>query len=1081
MSEAIKVALRVRPVNDRELSLAAGESEAVLVNGSEVTILSKPPKAFEFDFAYSGSPQEPVYRDIGQTLVASAFSGYNSSLFAYGQTGSGKSYTVMGMGDASGLLPRCMDEVFSRKKDAGDSKEILVWASFVELYNEHIKDLLIAQSADADKEPLKIIDHPVFGACIPNLTEAACNTSRDMEKLLDRGLQKRITGATQMNSASSRSHVVFTIKVHLLEGKRPRAGEADMRKVTTAKINVADLAGSERQAKTGAEGTRLREGCSINQSLSALAHIIHELSENVSKEQSHKTKVAFRASKLTFLLKDSLAGNSRSFMVACVSPSVSNLPETFSTLRFATSVKKIKTKAVRNVVATRSEVEQSLRDEIKELKRQLDEARLSAAGHDEMQHLEGMLAYTTDLESMGRKSLAQRFDTASSLGEQTPAVLDEQTPFLMNMSDDPLMAGCLMYYVPEGASITAGSAQGNTLCVQGVGISERLCQVTSTGKNQVFIEKISEEGRVNVSGKLLTVGCPKALKHNDTIYLGRSMALKFVVPQEATDMPLQNTREQRRRLSSLCGIDDEWLAMEDCPNWISLQEYFTKIAVHLPVTQARQLRDDMKRAWTLCEEANDITRECRASEGLAFEMDLTSTIPSSVVIRVLQAVPGDDGSFEDRAPLYLWSLPQMSERLERMRDFYEEILLRGSLEVDPLLDPWHEPQQGAIELRLAELEVLYKTQQEIVNSVKTKTRKSMQLWSGGDVGSFLRNCFHAWKECVSSRSRGPRWKATFKAKQPPGRSMSHPTNALASPRQAPGMGKRRSTSNALTSASESLSDNRSNMSPSAPSDKLSTTSKDQQPPNINSEKLKAKVPPEGPGQKYTGCQVSPREEDAADDTEEVLPRFISQGVGTEDILLMADSAKQATGTSPVADASESREAGATDGEVLRKELEEVWWLCDQLTKQMQDYRRDAAYPLQIVSSQSPVVTLPLSPASGSPISPGSHTPLCARPMPARHRGATYVAPQAQRPPLVQVRSPRLNSAPSNAVPRVHASGTAAVSLVGGMGAGYASPSAGYASPSAGSASPSVGYVSPSAGYASPSAGYASPSQRLHQA
>lgn len=1011
MSDAIKVAFRVRPSTQRELSLPDGQSDAILVNGSrEVTVLSKPPKAFEFDFAYSGSSQEPIYQDVGQMLVASAFSGYNSSLFAYGQTGSGKSYTVMGMGDVSGMLPRCMAEVFSRKGEADDSKEILVWASFVEIYNEHIKDLLASSNAEASKEPLKIIDHPKFGACIPNLTEAACNNLREMQKLLDLGLQKRITGATQMNATSSRSHVVFTIKVHLLEGKRPGAGEADMRKVTTSKINVADLAGSERQAKTGAEGTRLREGCSINQSLSALAHIIYELSENASREQAHKTKVAFRSSKLTFLLKDSLAGNSRSFMVACVSPSYSNLPETLSTLRFATSVKKIKTKAVQNVLAARSEVEQSLRDEIKELKRQLEEAKLSAAEHDDMEHLEGMLAYATGLESMERKRFP-RHETASSLTDEA----DARTPYLMNMSEDPLMAGCLVYYVFEGREITCGSAHDNTLCLQGVGISDLLCRVTSAG-NSVMIEKLSEEGRVVVSGKLLAVGCPKKLRHHDTIYLGRSMGLKFVVPDEdvVAGLPSEDIRERRRRCSSLHGLEDEWLAMDDCPNWLSLQEYFAKIKVHLPPSQARQLGEDMRRAWTICEEANEITRECRASEGLAFEIDLTSTIPSSVVIRVLQAAPNCNNEFEEKAPLYLWSLPQMTERLERMRDFYEEILLNGSLEVDPLLDPWHEPQQGAIELRLAELEVLLKTKQEEINLMKSKKRKTMQLWSGGDIWSTCRNCFNAWKESVPTKAKTSKWKATFKARQPPsGRSASNPTMGLTSPRQAPGVGKRRSTMTGLPKSSASAPGSRSNIPPAVPSSLANVSvSKDGRPPSKTSPSDFQQSTSHGLEQK---CQALPKEEDVADDTEGVMPRFTSQGVGTDDSLLEPASPKQ--DGSPAA----GHAAGSNEGDhLLRKELEEVWRLCDALTKQMQDYRGGATYPSQPVSPQSPAIVL--SPAH-DPISPGgNHSPLRAQPMPARYVGTTYMPVQ---PPVVKVLSPRRNSGTSTPTPMVWPSPAAA--------------------------------------------------------
>merc|ERR1719160_1170014 len=167
-----------------------------------------------------------------------------------------------------------------------------------------------------------------------------------------------------MNATSSRSHAVFTVKVQHLDGPKPIDPDKDNRKALNAKINLVDLAGSERQSKTGAEGATLKEGCAINQSLRALGMVIKELSESIGKKGA---TVPFRASKLTFLLKNSLSGNSKTYMIAAISPASDNTEETISTLRFASSVKQIKTVATQNK-DKKDEMIDNLNDEIKKLK-----------------------------------------------------------------------------------------------------------------------------------------------------------------------------------------------------------------------------------------------------------------------------------------------------------------------------------------------------------------------------------------------------------------------------------------------------------------------------------------------------------------------------------------------------------------------------------------------------------------------------------------------------------------------------------------------------------------------------------------
>lgn len=326
MAEAIKVAVRVRPFNQREKDL---KSTCVIeMSGPTTKVLTADggPKTFTYDFSYwSHDPsdanfadQDIVMQDIGQVILTNALNGFNGCLFAYGQTGSGKSYSVMGYKDAPGIIPRSVDAIFERKKEleAGGDVEIQVGISFVEIYNEHVRDLLHPGN---DTTELKVMDHPKLGVYIPGLTEAPCSGPADVNKLMDFGTQKRVVAATQMNATSSRSHAVFTVKAQRLEGPKPQGDAKDQRKALNAKINLVDLAGSERSTKTGAAGATLKEGCAINQSLTSLGMVIKELSEAAAAKGKKKVNVPFRASKLTFLLKDSLAGNSKTYMIAAIS------------------------------------------------------------------------------------------------------------------------------------------------------------------------------------------------------------------------------------------------------------------------------------------------------------------------------------------------------------------------------------------------------------------------------------------------------------------------------------------------------------------------------------------------------------------------------------------------------------------------------------------------------------------------------------------------------------------------------------------------------------------------------------------
>lgn len=391
---SIKVAVRVRPFNGRErdaecsccismsdqtttlhklastdnnkenkehfnkdLNSAAGSSELVKDDS----------KSFTFDHSYwshrkedhNYASQEQVYRDIGAEMLEHAIQGYNVCIFAYGQTGAGKSYTMMGTKEEVGIIPRMCNDLFQHLQALNVDKnfDYTVEVSYLEIYFERVRDLLNPQN----KKPLKVREHNVFGPYVEDLTKLVVTSYKDIKDLIDLGNKSRTTAATRMNETSSRSHAVFTIILtqRIYDTLLNRKGEK------VSKISLVDLAGSERADSTGAEGVRLKEGATINKSLTTLGKVISALESNTKKKGSQF--IPYRDSILTWLLKENLGGNSKTAMIAAISPADINYDETLSTLNYANRTKNIVCKAVVNEDAN-AKIIRGLREEIERLK-----------------------------------------------------------------------------------------------------------------------------------------------------------------------------------------------------------------------------------------------------------------------------------------------------------------------------------------------------------------------------------------------------------------------------------------------------------------------------------------------------------------------------------------------------------------------------------------------------------------------------------------------------------------------------------------------------------------------------------------
>uniref|UniRef100_A0A803V8R7 plus-end-directed kinesin ATPase n=1 Tax=Ficedula albicollis TaxID=59894 RepID=A0A803V8R7_FICAL len=351
---SVKVAVRVRPFNSREMSR---ESKCIIqMSGSTTTILNpkqpkETPKSFSFDYSYwshttpadiNYASQKQVYRDIGEEMLQHAFEGYNVCIFAYGQTGAGKSYTMMGKQekDQQGIIPQLCEDLFSRINDTtNDNMSYSVEVSYMEIYCERVRDLLNPKN----KGNLRVREHPLMGPYVEDLSKLAVTSYNDIQDLMDSGNKARTVAATNMNETSSRSHAVFNI---IFTQKRHDA-ETDITTEKVSKISLVDLAGSERADSTGAKGTRLKEGANINKSLTTLGKVISALAE-MNKKKKKTDFIPYRDSVLTWLLRENLGGNSRTAMVAALSPADINYDETLSTLRYADRAKQIRCNAVIN-------------------------------------------------------------------------------------------------------------------------------------------------------------------------------------------------------------------------------------------------------------------------------------------------------------------------------------------------------------------------------------------------------------------------------------------------------------------------------------------------------------------------------------------------------------------------------------------------------------------------------------------------------------------------------------------------------------------------------------------------------------
>ncbi|XP_034445865.1 kinesin-like protein KIF3B isoform X1 [Hippoglossus hippoglossus] len=364
--ETVKVVVRCRPMNEKEqankfervVSVDVKLGQIVVRNHREASA-SESPKVFTFDSVYDwNSKQIDLYDETFRPLVDSVLLGFNGTIFAYGQTGTGKTYTMEGVRndpEKRGVIPNSFEHIFTHISRS-QNQQYLVRASYLEIYQEEVKDLLSKNQAHR----LELRERPDTGVYVKDLSSFVTKSVREIEHVMNVGNQNRSVGSTNMNEHSSRSHAIFVITVECSE-----LGVDGENHIRVGKLNLVDLAGSERQAKTGAQGERLKEATKINLSLSALGNVISAL---VDGRSSH---IPYRDSKLTRLLQDSLGGNACTVMVANIGPASYNMEETLTTLRYSNRAKNIKNKPRINE-DPKDALLREFQEEIARLKEQLE-------------------------------------------------------------------------------------------------------------------------------------------------------------------------------------------------------------------------------------------------------------------------------------------------------------------------------------------------------------------------------------------------------------------------------------------------------------------------------------------------------------------------------------------------------------------------------------------------------------------------------------------------------------------------------------------------------------------------------------
>ncbi len=506
-------------------------------------------KKFTFDFSYWSHDKEgdhaadfadnkTVFNDLGKIVLDNAWGGYNVCLFAYGQTGAGKSYSMVGYDADLGIVPLAMEQMFERiQANTDDNIKYLVEVSMIEIYNEMVQDLIKPQNI---KGGLKVRDHPLTGPYVEGLSKHLCGNYEEISELMEEGTRHRTVNATKMNKTSSRAHTIFQITL-VAQTHDTLTGKSSNK---TSKINLVDLAGSERLDKTGATGATMKEGVNINKSLSALGNVIKALAKGPSAGKKKKTHVPYRDSRLTWLLKQSLGGNSKTIMIAAISPAADNFDESMQTLRYANRAKMIKNVAKVNEDEN-AKVIRELKAEIEALREQVkngpsatvivseDDKKI----HAEYKDMKNKLAQTENMIKEMSETFEQkmkRMKSSVKLKRRNSVLWTEVC--IVNLNEDEQMNEVLVRNISDGVVTKVcrhdcDPPPGDIdVVLGGLQIQKEHAHILRDG-SEITLAPVGN-ARVFVNGSPILN--PTKIKHNDRLLFGAHHYYRVVDPKQKT-------------------------------------------------------------------------------------------------------------------------------------------------------------------------------------------------------------------------------------------------------------------------------------------------------------------------------------------------------------------------------------------------------------------------------------------------------------------------------------------------------------------------------------------------------------------
>ncbi|XP_006897820.1 PREDICTED: kinesin-like protein KIF28P [Elephantulus edwardii] len=762
----VKVAVRVRPFSQREKN--SGSKCVISMHSKTTTAIQDPKnpenvKTFTFDLAYwshSGfqkdkdgvlisadassnfSGQRDVFCDLGRGILDNAWQGYNATLLAYGQTGSGKSYSMIGFGANKGIIPNVCEELFQAIENQGKSQEYQVTFSMLEIYNEQVRDLL-----SSTKKPggLKIREDQQLGFYVDGLTSVPCENYTQIERLMEQGTKIRTTASTNINASSSRSHMVITIQFKQVA--------LDNGLTKQSSINLVDLAGSERQKSSGSEGDRLREGSRVNLSLTSLGNVISALADvAMGKKVLH---IPYRDSILTKLLQSALGGNSRTTLIATISPADICYEETLSTLRYAERAKRIRNKAVVNTWkltrASRTEESTSClehgnsimaeqppplhnNNNCEESEQSLPppaglnsswvELPMNSSNGNEkngglehtccLKHLSPpevcFLADTQHGSRVPRMDWAHQLELArEEWGQQFATIAHEQQmmktlPHLLNVNEDPQLTGVLKFFIHAGThSLEPPDKHApHHLLLEVLRIAERHASFANLD-GQVTVTPHSK-CKVFMNGVPITT--KTRLQHLDRIILGSNSAYLYI------GLPSERGGEDVSR------FDYEFFQLERAAAEGVSVDKLTGVAHSIdgksdPIVRA--VFQDYVKLMPLVAEANQMSEELR--KGLKLELKVKNLASSDSRGYDLQKEVMVKVTNHWSHSVWIWSKAKFINRKFLMEEIYQSFLDGGdghvAQESDPFWDPVEVVHLGSAHIWLQSLAYCMKSEEQV--------------------------------------------------------------------------------------------------------------------------------------------------------------------------------------------------------------------------------------------------------------------------------------------------------------------------------------------------------------------------------